>query len=33
MRAVSRVKEFCRRYGLDCPILLAPMAGVCPVGL
>jgi nitronate monooxygenase len=26
-------KSFCRKYGLQCPILLAPMAGACPVSL
>ena len=24
---------FCDRYGLKMPVLLAPMAGACPVGL
>jgi nitronate monooxygenase len=28
-----RAKEFCALYGLDVPILLAPMAGACPVAL
>ncbi len=28
-----RAKEFCARYGLDVPVLLAPMAGACPVAL
>src|SRR5215471_6424637 len=28
-----RAREFCARYGLKVPILLAPMAGACPVGL
>lgn len=27
---LSRAEEFCRRYGLGAPILLAPMAGACP---
>ena len=31
--ARARAKEFCRRFGLDLPILLAPMAGACPPGL
>jgi nitronate monooxygenase len=26
-------KSFCRKYGLQSPILLAPMAGACPVSL
>jgi nitronate monooxygenase len=30
---VDRVEAFCGRYGLHVPILLAPMAGACPVGL
>lgn len=29
----ERVETFCARYGLCLPILLAPMAGACPVGL
>jgi nitronate monooxygenase len=29
----SRADEFCRRFGLRVPILQAPMAGACPVGL
>jgi nitronate monooxygenase len=28
-----RAQEFCARYGLKVPILLAPMAGACPVVL
>src|SRR5258708_29578473 len=28
-----RANEFCRRFGLRVPILQAPMAGACPVGL
>src|SRR5229473_3380547 len=28
-----RAEEFCRRFGLRVPILQAPMAGACPVGL
>jgi nitronate monooxygenase len=28
-----RAEAFCRRFGLRVPILLAPMAGACPVGL
>jgi nitronate monooxygenase len=31
--ARARAKEFCERYGLKVPILLAPMAGACPVAL
>ena len=31
--ARARAKEFCQRYGLKVPILLAPMAGACPVAL
>src|SRR5689334_2265486 len=26
-------ENFCRKYSLKCPIMLAPMAGACPVGL
>ena len=29
----ERATEFCRRFGLDAPILLAPMAGACPPSL
>lgn len=28
-----RAEAFCAKYGLQLPILLAPMAGACPVGL
>lgn len=31
--ARARAKEFCGLYGLEVPILLAPMAGACPVAL
>src|SRR5215467_15470769 len=31
--ARERANEFCARYGLKVPILLAPMAGACPVSL
>lgn len=31
--ARERSERFCKRYGLDLPILLAPMAGACPPGL
>jgi nitronate monooxygenase len=31
--ARARAKEFCARYGLEIPILLAPMAGACPTEL
>ncbi|PVZ14797.1 NAD(P)H-dependent flavin oxidoreductase [Actinomycetospora cinnamomea] len=30
MAVATRVAEFCERYGLDVPILQAPMAGACP---
>src|SRR5689334_843609 len=30
---LARVESFCAKYGLKLPILLAPMAGACPVGL
>ena len=30
---LARAEAFCRRFGLRIPILLAPMAGACPVGL
>src|SRR5712671_6130873 len=31
--ARERAVEFCRDFGLSVPILQAPMAGACPVGL
>ena len=31
--ARERAEAFCRRFGLRVPILQAPMAGACPVGL
>ena len=31
--ARERASEFCRRFGLEAPILLAPMAGACPPSL
>lgn len=31
--ARDRAVSFCRRFGLQVPILQAPMAGACPVGL
>jgi len=31
--ARSRAAEFCRQFGLRVPILMAPMAGACPVSL
>src|ERR1700722_6037701 len=31
--ARSRASAFCQRYGLQVPILQAPMAGSCPAGL
>ncbi|MGB6175211.1 MAG: nitronate monooxygenase [Methylocella sp.] len=31
--ARARAKKFCEDYGLKIPILLAPMAGACPVAL
>jgi nitronate monooxygenase len=31
--ARGRADEFCRRYGLRVPIVMAPMAGNCPVAL
>src|SRR6266403_3742064 len=30
---LARAETFCRRCGLRVPILQAPMAGACPVGL
>jgi nitronate monooxygenase len=33
MSARERATAFCRRFGLRVPILQAPMAGACPVGL
>ena len=32
-RPLERATAFCARYGLRLPILLAPMAGACPVSL
>jgi nitronate monooxygenase len=32
-RPLDRADTFCRRFGLSVPILQAPMAGACPVGL
>lgn len=29
----GRARAFCERYGLELPIVLAPMAGACPVSL
>jgi nitronate monooxygenase len=31
--ARARAKKFCEVYGLEVPVLLAPMAGACPVAL
>jgi nitronate monooxygenase len=33
MRPRDRAAAFCEQYGLERPILLAPMAGACPVSL
>ncbi len=33
MSPISRAEEFCQRFGLRVPILLAPMAGACPPSL
>ena len=30
---LDRADQFCRRFGLRLPILLAPMAGACPPAL
>jgi nitronate monooxygenase len=30
---LSRAEDFCKRFGLRVPILLAPMAGACPASL
>src|SRR2546430_15090428 len=30
---LARAEAFCAKYGLQLPILLAPMAGACPVSL
>lgn len=32
-RAVERAEAFCRRFGLQVPIMMAPMAGACPASL
>lgn len=29
----ARTEAFCQRFGLELPILLAPMAGACPLPL
>src|SRR3954469_11843789 len=31
--ALTRAAEFCGRFGIDVPVLLAPMAGACPPAL
>ena len=33
MTLPTRSREFCTRFGLKMPVLLAPMAGACPVSL
>jgi nitronate monooxygenase len=33
MTLPTRSREFCTRFGLEMPVLLAPMAGACPVSL
>lgn len=33
MTTMDRIAEFCDAYSLDVPILMAPMAGACPVEL
>jgi nitronate monooxygenase len=33
LRPRARAEAFCAAHGIDVPILLAPMAGACPVGL
>jgi len=33
LHARDRARVFCETYGLEVPILLAPMGGACPVGL
>jgi len=33
MKPLDRAKEFCQNYGLEIPILMAPMAGACPAEL
>jgi len=33
MKPLARADEFCHRFGLRVPILLAPMAGACPPSL
>ena len=33
MSLLKHTTEFCASYGLDVPIIMAPMAGACPVGL
>ena len=32
-RPRDRARAFCRKYGLELPVLLAPMAGACPASL
>lgn len=31
--ALTRAETFCRRFGIAAPVLMAPMAGACPVAL
>ncbi len=33
VRPLDRASSFCEKYGLDVPVLLAPMAGACPASL
>src|SRR5689334_3638464 len=33
LRPLERVAKFCAAYGLEVPVLLAPMAGACPASL
>ncbi len=33
MKQLEKAKKFCDSYGLDVPIIMAPMAGACPVEL
>ena len=33
MENLEKTKEFCCAYGLEMPIIMAPMAGACPAEL
>jgi nitronate monooxygenase len=33
VKPLDRASRFCATYGLELPIMLAPMAGACPASL